>query len=59
MSDITMCNGEGCPMKNDCYRFRAEPSEFRQSYFGAPPIKDGRCSFFWRVTPGLIEEKKP
>ena len=45
MPDITMCKGDGCPLKLDCYRFRATPSQYRQSYFVTPPIKeDGTCS---------------
>ena len=61
MPDITMCKGEGCPIKIGCYRYRADPSEFRQSYFVEPPIKifppsdelpDGHvnCVFFEPLT---------
>ena len=32
MPDITMCLNDGCPLRNDCYRFMAEPNEYRQSY---------------------------
>ena len=42
MPDISLCSGEGCPMKDTCYRFVAKPGEW-QSYFTAPPIKDGAC----------------
>lgn len=44
MSDITMCTGEGCPMKDDCYRFKAKPSDL-QSYFETPPFSLGRCEY--------------
>jgi hypothetical protein len=47
MPDITMCNGEGCPAKESCYRFTAKPSSFMQSYFLEPPIKDGKCDEYW------------
>jgi hypothetical protein len=47
MSDITKCSGEGCKMKNDCHRFTAKANEWRQSYFEKPPIKKGKCDFFW------------
>lgn len=47
MPDITMCEGTGCPAKESCYRFTATPSEFRQSYFVEPPIKDGKCEYYW------------
>jgi hypothetical protein len=64
MPDISMCNGKGCPSANECYRFRATPNEYRQSYFMTPPIKDGKCDYFWsiegyeRLTPVSNEEPK-
>ena len=45
--DITMCPGTGCPQKEKCYRFTAKPSEYMQSYFMEPPIKDGKCDMYW------------
>jgi hypothetical protein len=43
-----MCKGDGCPMKETCYRFTANPSEFRQSYFMNAPIKeDNTCEYYW------------
>jgi hypothetical protein len=47
MPDITMCDGTNCPHKEKCYRYTANPSEFRQSYFAEPPIKDGKCDHYW------------
>lgn len=47
MPDITMCEGTDCPHKEKCYRYTAKPSEFRQSYFAEPPIKDGKCDHYW------------
>jgi len=47
MPDITMCSGEGCPFKEKCYRFTAKPSEYWQSYFVDPPIKDDKCDHYW------------
>lgn len=38
MPDITMCTGEGCVLKDSCYRYTAQPSEYRQSYFVVPPF---------------------
>jgi hypothetical protein len=62
MPDIAMCNGSGCASANECYRFRAIPNEYRQSYFNTPPIKDGRCDYFapieGRTHLQPIEEKK-
>jgi hypothetical protein len=52
MPDITMCNGIDCHLKENCYRFKAEPSEFMQSYFSDSPIKDDKCDYYW-----MIDEK--
>lgn len=54
MADITMCKGEkgliSCPLKEECYRFKAKASE-RQAIFVEVPynIKDKTCGYFWRV----------
>jgi hypothetical protein len=37
MPDITMCMGGDCPLKQDCYRYTAKPSQYLQSYFGEIP----------------------
>jgi hypothetical protein len=57
MPDITMCEGVDCPLKNDCYRFTASPSEFRQSYFMGIPFKqvDGFCYEFLPIE--VVKEK--
>lgn len=48
MSDITMCTGEGCPLKNKCYRYTAHADPYWQSYFMTPPYKNGElCAQFW------------
>lgn len=46
MADITMCKGGDCPLKEQCYRYKATMS-FYQSYFVEPPFKDGKCDMFW------------
>ena len=46
--DGTKCGGEGCPLKETCYRFTAKPTEFRQSYFTEPPVKKGKCEYYWK-----------
>ena len=50
--DICKCNGNNCPVKEECFRFTAPASEFRQSYFLSSPIKtteDGGldCEHYW------------
>jgi hypothetical protein len=46
MADITCCTGDGCPLKENCYRFTSEKSE-RQSYFFTPPFEDNTCGMYW------------
>ncbi len=49
MADITMCSGDGCSMKHECYRHTAPPSEYWQSMFVDPPLnEDGSCDMFWK-----------
>lgn len=52
--DVTMCPGGDCPLKQDCYRFRAEPLG-RQDYFGSPPydFTSQSCEYFWPPRPIL------
>lgn len=49
MPDITMCEGKDCPLKENCYRFKAEPSEYRQSYFVEIPYNKEKkdCESLW------------
>lgn len=51
MPDISMCEGTGCPLKETCYRFIAEPSEYRQSYMTTPLKKDNTCDYYWNTRP--------
>ncbi|MEN9487999.1 MAG: hypothetical protein RL494_264 [Bacteroidota bacterium] len=47
MSDITMCSGRDCPLKEKCYRYTAPKSKYMQSYFTIPPIKGDECDMYW------------
>ncbi len=46
MPDVTLCEGRDCPFKDNCYRYKAEPSKYRQSYFLEVPYKDGKCEYY-------------
>jgi hypothetical protein len=49
MPDITMCSGRGCPKKDQCYRYKATPNQYWQSYFVEPPFglkKADECEHF-------------
>lgn len=37
MPDITMCEGGGCAIKKECYRYTEKPSQYRQAYFTSSP----------------------
>ena len=48
MPDIAMCKGKDCSLKDKCYRYMAEPDEYRQSYI--EPDKVGtECELYWEV----------
>lgn len=46
MPDIAMCNGDECPVKENCWRYMA-PANRWQSYFAAPPCTEDGCEYFW------------
>lgn len=48
MPDITMCRDTKCPQKDYCFRYTAQPSEYRQSYFTESPKKMDGCPYFMR-----------
>ena len=52
MPDITMCNCEHCPTREDCYRYIAKES-YHQSYFITPPYDTiiGSCEYYWKCIP--------
>ena len=53
MSDITKCEGQRCPVKEQCKRYTAKES-FKQSYFMESPIKDNKCEMFWGENAEVI-----
>jgi hypothetical protein len=56
MPDITMCKGDGCKLRKDCYRAMATPDPNRQSYFVSPPFDENHaCEHFY----ALIETTRP
>jgi hypothetical protein len=52
MTDITKCTGEGCALKETCYRFTATTGMY-QSFFFEVPIKNGKCEYYWEKTSNL------
>lgn len=47
MPDITMCFGYGCPLKENCHRYLADPDR-HQSYFALAPydIEKEVCEYY-------------
>lgn len=45
MADISKCKNDQCELKYHCYRYTAEPSEFRQSYGDFEPNDDKSCDY--------------
>jgi hypothetical protein len=54
MPDISMCANFLCPMNQQCYRFKAEPSYY-QSYADFKPFvnenEDMECNYFMEFKP--------
>lgn len=48
MPDITMCCNIDCPLKEKCYRYRAVPDSYWQSFAMYKP-KDNVCDYFWLI----------
>ena len=49
MSDITMCNGNNYELSSTCYRYKAEPNQYRQSYFIKEPNNGLQCDYYWEM----------
>lgn len=45
MSDVVMCEGEGCPIRSKCYRYTAMP-DYYQYYFIETPFEFDYCDKF-------------
>lgn len=58
MPDITMCSNVNCPVREQCYRYRAKPDEHWQSYSDFEPETGAdrdwnfvvKCEHFWDAT---------
>lgn len=50
MPDISMCLGEGCKKRKECYRFTASPSDVQTYFLGVPHGPGEPCEYFWPTT---------
>jgi hypothetical protein len=53
MPDITLCTNSDCQFTEFCFRYKATPSEYVQSYIRFEP-QDDKCEFFIQI----IDEHK-
>lgn len=49
MPDISMCNDSICHRHETCYRFKATPDKYAQSYFTETPRYDEECDYYWDI----------
>ena len=50
MPDISMCKNDKCPSKEECYRYRAIPSDVRQLYGGFTLEKSkNKCDYYMSI----------
>lgn len=52
MPDITMCTDKKCKLYRKCYRYRALPNPYWQSYFTGSPrnTETDECEYFYKIT---------
>ena len=63
MPDITMCCNCNCPKRKKCYRYRAVPDQYWQSYanyqphiqakLSYPAIYETVCDYFWEINEAV------
>lgn len=59
MAEIAMCRGDGCPLKDMCYRHTAEKDPYRQMYYTKTPYENGKCKQYWNNGAGRPSEALP
>jgi hypothetical protein len=51
MPDISMCENIHCPSKDKCYRYKATPNPFTQTYSKYEvPKRRKKCDYFIKLT---------
>ena len=58
MPDISMCQNQTCPVKEECYRFMATPNPYRQSYAAFKVTSDKGCENKMRLYPDEVPKRK-
>ena len=52
-NDITMCANTNCSLRENCWRFKATPNPFRQSYFMGNPNNKNQCDLYYPIEEEL------
>lgn len=58
MADISKCNGEGCELKESCYRYTV-PADFLYQAYIVPMLKGMYCNSYWEVEEKSDKYKCP
>ena len=56
MADIHKCRGDGCPLKERCYRYTAKAGSY-QYYFTEVPFREDKCDMYWGENAEYIFKK--
>lgn len=56
MPDITKCPGEGCSVREKCYRFTATANQDYQSWMATPSPSGEECEYFWKIAAFRTQE---
>ena len=59
MPDISMCFSSECKIKEKCYRFKAIPSDYNQSYstfYKQNSNNDLKCEYFMAIENRKIQK---
>ena len=55
MADISKCKGDNCPMKENCYRYKAIEGICQTYFIDIPLEKDNTCEYYWPIIKESIE----
>lgn len=54
MTDISKCHGGDCKLKDTCYRYLAESSDW-QAFGMFAPTDDTHCEWYWKCEPDNLD----
>ena len=57
MMDIVMCPGDGCPIKDTCFRHVGVPREDWDAWFSSAPYDGEGCDMYWPINTNKKQQK--